>query len=494
MYGNSGVRFQLSLPRTSGAGMGRGTKGTSNLTDTLHRLSGRGKPTLYVLGTLLCMLILAPTLVEAGPRIQQWTLDNGARVFFVETHDLPMVEMSVVFDAGSAREPATQAGVARLTSHILNEGADGLGADAIALGFERLGAEYGAVSDRDMARAGIRVLSDPALRDPAAAMFARVLTKPSFPQPSLDRMLDETRVALAQKRQSPGEIAEDRFYAALYGKHPYAHAPEGTDASLKRIARDDLVAFHARYYTGANAVIAMVGDLTPAQAQALAQTVAGGLPRGAAAASLPPVMQVPKAARGKVERVRFPSAQTHILVGQPGMARVDPDYFALYVGNYVLGGSGLVSRLSDEVREKRGLSYSAYSYLYPLREPGPLILGLQTKNTQADAALKVLRDTLTQFTQSGPTDAELVAAKKNLSGGFPLRLDSNRKIAEYLAVIGFYGLPADFLETYVANVEAVTADAIRDAFRRRVQPADMVTVIVGGDAKTKPKAKPKAKS
>lgn len=447
----------------------------------------------YVLHTLLCVLILVPTLVEAGPRIQRWTLDNGARVLFVETHDLPMVEMSVVFDAGSAREAVGKEGVARLTSHILNEGADGLDADAIALGFERLGAEFGAVSDRDMARAGIRVLSDPPLRDAAAAMFARVLTMPSFPQTSLDRMLDETRVALAQKRQSPGEIAEDRFYAALYGKHPYAHAPEGTDASLNRIRRDDLIAFHKRYYTGANAVIAIVGDLTPAQAQTIAQTVAGGLPRGTAVSPLPPVTQVPKATRGRVERVNFPSAQTHIMVGQPGMARVDPDYFALYVGNFVLGGSGLVSRLSDEVREKRGLSYSAYSYLYPLREPGPLILGLQTKNTQANAALKVMRDTLSQFEKHGPTDAELLAAKKNLSGGFPLRLDSNRKIAEYLAVIGFYGLPDDFLETYVANVEAVTSDAIRDAFRRRVKPADMVTVIVGGNAKTGPKAKPKAK-
>jgi zinc protease len=165
------------------------------------------------------------------------------------------------------------------------------------------------------------------------------------------------------------------------------------------------------------------------------------------------------------------------------MARVDPDYFPLYVGNFILGGSGLVSRLSDEIREKRGLSYSAYSYLYPMREPGPFILGLQTRNTQADAALKVLRETLKRFVEKGPTEDELIAAKKNISGGFPLRLDSNRDILEYLSVIGFYGLPLDWLETYVPNVEAVTAESIRDALRRRIKPAEMVTVVVGGDAK-----------
>jgi zinc protease len=195
------------------------------------------------------------------------------------------------------------------------------------------------------------------------------------------------------------------------------------------------------------------------------------------------VARVPVAARGKTERIRCPSAQSHVLAGQPGMARADADYFPLYVGNFILGGSGLVSRLSDEIREKRGLSYSAYSYLNPMRVPGPFVLGLQTRNTQADAALKVMRETLMRFVETGPTEMELVAAKKNISGGFPLRLDSNRDILGYLAVIGFYDLPLDWLETYVPNVEAVTAESIRDAFRRRIRPAEMVTVVVGGDGK-----------
>jgi len=178
--------------------------------------------------------------------------------------------------------------------------------------------------------------------------------------------------------------------------------------------------------------------------------------------------------------IEHPSSQTHILIGQPGMRRDDPDYFALYVGNYVLGGGGLVSRLNAEVREKRGLSYSVYSYFLPMAQQGPFQMGLQTRNDQADEALKVLRATLAQYVTEGPTAAELEAAKKNITGGQALRIDSNRKILEYLAVIGFYDLPLDYLETFNAKVEALTLDRIHDAFERRLQPERMLTVRVGG--------------
>ena len=162
------------------------------------------------------------------------------------------------------------------------------------------------------------------------------------------------------------------------------------------------------------------------------------------------------------------------------MARNDPDFYPLYLGNFVLGGSGLVSRLSQEVREKRSLSYSVYSYFMPLREPGPFLLGLQTKNSQRAEALAVVRRVLKEFVEKGPTPEELAAAKKNVTGGFPLRIDSNRKIAEYLTVIGFYNLPLTYIDDFIPRIEAVTAEQIRDAFRRRVHPERMLTVVVGG--------------
>ncbi|MFP5504962.1 MAG: M16 family metallopeptidase, partial [Gammaproteobacteria bacterium] len=181
------------------------------------------------------------------------------------------------------------------------------------------------------------------------------------------------------------------------------------------------------------------------------------------------------------QRIEHPSSQTHILIGQPGMRRDDPDYFALYVGNHVLGGGGLVSRLSNEVREKRGLSYSVYSYFLPMTERGPFQMGLQTRNDQADEAVRVLRETLAAYVAEGPTAAELEAAKNNITGGQALRIDSNRKILEYLAVIGFYDLPLDYLETFNAKVEAVTLAQVREVFQRRIRPERMLTVRVGGE-------------
>jgi zinc protease len=168
-------------------------------------------------------------------------------------------------------------------------------------------------------------------------------------------------------------------------------------------------------------------------------------------------------------------------MGQPGISRDDPDYFPLLVGNHILGGGGLVSRISDQVREKRGLAYSAYSYFAPMHVAGPFTAGLQTRNEKANAALDVLKDTLSKFIAKGPTADELSSAKKNITGGFALNLDSNSKIVDNLASIAFYKLPLDYLDTYNQRIEAVTADQIRDAFRRRIHPQDMVTVMVGGE-------------
>jgi zinc protease len=413
----------------------------------------------------------------AGPKIEHWKLDNGARVYFVKSRELPMLQVRVVFDAGSSRDPAKKSGLANLTAGMLDEGTDGLTTDDIAGRFEGVGAEFGAGIDRDMASVSLRSLSDPSLLDPALDLFAQILAKPAFPAGNLERQRAQLLVALQRDAQSPGAIAQKAFYRELYGNHPYAGDPSGDEASLKSITREDLVEFHRRHYVGANAWVVIVGDANKSQAQKIAERVAGKLPAGAAPAPLPEV-GMPEAARQK--QINFPATQTHVNMGQPGVRRGDPDYFPLYVGNYTLGGGGLVSRLSEEVREKRGLSYSVYSYFLPLRMPGPLFIGLQTKNTQRDQALKLVREVIADFAAKGPTDAELVAAKKHLTGSFPLRLDSDGKIAENLAVIAFYGLPLTYLDDFIPNIEAVTAEQIRDAYRRRVHPDRMVTVTVGG--------------
>jgi zinc protease len=188
---------------------------------------------------------------------------------------------------------------------------------------------------------------------------------------------------------------------------------------------------------------------------------------------------VPQVKGGEL-RQTFPSSQTHIYLGQSGVARHDPDYFPLYVGNHVLGGSSLVSILGEEVRNKRGLSYSVYSYFSPMRAKGPFLMVAQTKNAQASEALDVMRETLQQFIDNGPSEAQLEASKRNIIGGFPLKIADNGKIVEYISMIGFYGLPLNWLDTLTDKVAAVTALQVRDAFKRRIDPANSIAVVVGG--------------
>jgi zinc protease len=241
------------------------------------------------------------------------------------------------------------------------------------------------------------------------------------------------------------------------------------------LARADLQAFYRTHYSAPNAVISLIGDITRAEAEAIAVRLSAGLPRAAPVPALPK----PAAAAASDTRIPHPSTQSHVLVGAVGVARSDPDFFPLYVGNYVLGGGGFDSQLMREVRDKRGYAYSAYSYFMPMMEAGPFQLGLQTKLEQTDDALKVAQETLRQFIANGPSEAELTQAKSNLTGGFPLRIDSNKKILDYLALIGFYNLPLDYLDTWVERVDAVDVAAVRQAFARRIDPDRLVIVVVG---------------
>lgn len=418
---------------------------------------------------------LSAITVQAAPVIQHWQTDNGARVYFVPAPELPMVDIRIVFDAASARD-GDKPGIATMTAGLLEEGAGKLNADQIADRFDSIGANFGATSLRDMSLVSLRSLTDTRYLQPALETMTLILTQPSFPQNALDRERKRALIGLQAKKQSPEAIADEAFFTGLYGDHPYAHDPSGTEQSLKKLTRNDLIKHYQRYYVGRNATIAITGAVDRTQAEKIVQQLIGKLPAGEAAPALPPVKMSEKAIR---VAKKFPSTQTHLLVGQASITRDDPDYFPLYVGNHILGGSGLVSRLTDEIREKRGLSYSTYSYFSPMRQAGPFQMGLQTRTDQANQALELLQQTLQTFMNDGPTDEELREAKQNITGGFALRLDSNSKIIENIAAIGFYNQPLDYLDNFNAKVEAVTADQIKDAFKRRVHPQKMLTVIVG---------------
>jgi zinc protease len=432
---------------------------------------------LAVAAAMLAWL-MSTGVLHAAPAIQHWQTDKGTRVYFVPAPELPMLDIRMLFAAGSAHDDG-QPGLANLANGLLDKGAAGLSTNEIADRLEGLGAELTTGSLRDSAWVSLRSLSNPAQLEPAISLMSKVISQPDFNKRDFKRERERKLVALRRSEQQPSSIADYRFYEAVYGEHPYATRPIGTEESLKKITLRDIRAYYEKYYVARNAIIAIVGDIDRKDAERLASQLTMELPAGEAAAETP---VVPRLAQAAEQRIHHPSTQTTVRMGAPGMHRGDPDYFPLYVGNHVLGGGGLVSRLFIEVRDKRGLSYGVNSYFSPMAQDGPYTFGLQTRNDQVDEALDVMRTILMEFHDKGPTDKELTASRKNITGGFPLRIDSNSKIVEYLGMIGFYNLPLDYLDTFNDKVMAVTREQIMDAYQRRVHPDKMATVIVGGDA------------
>ncbi|MCG8488375.1 MAG: insulinase family protein [Chromatiales bacterium] len=424
---------------------------------------------------LLSLAIGFAGLLHAAPKIETWQTGNGAKVLYVHAPEIPMVDVRVVFDAGSARD-GDRAGITAFTNSLLTEGAGKWNAYQIAERIEGVGSQLESGSLRDMAWVAVRSLTEPEILDTSLETLSAILATPRFSEEDIERERQSILAGLLQDEQSPGSVGKKQLYELVYGNHPYASDPSGNRESVESINREEIIKTHQRLYVAKNAVVAIVGAVDRDLATTIAEEVVGGLPSGEAVPPLPPV---PALDKGVIKQIPFPSTQSHLYLGQPGLKRGDQDYFPLYVGNHILGGSGLVSLLSEEVREKRGLSYSVYSFFIPMRQLGLFQVGLQTKNEQADEALKVVKDTLQRYITEGPTDEELQAAKQNITGGFPLRIASNGKIVEYLAVIGFYDLPLDYLDRFVDKIEAVSKEQIRDAFRRRVDSERLVRVQVG---------------
>lgn len=414
--------------------------------------------------------------VFAALNIQHWTTAEGSEVYFVENHSLPMMDVSINFRAGSAYDTLATSGAAAVTHHLMTLGAGGLDEETLTNRFADIGAVLGGSFDADRASFKVRTLTSE--QQAALDSFMLVLHKPDFPQSVLAREQARIIAALQEAETEPDSIAQKAFMQSVYGMHPYSMDQNGEISTVQSLTVGQLQQFYQTHYTAKSAVIALMGDLTTDQAKQIAERLSAGLPQGPAVAAIPPVTELKASS---IKKFPHPAMQAHILLGQPGNMRGDPDFFPLYVGNYILGGGGFVSRLTEEVREKRGLVYSVYSYFMPMSQLGPFQIGLQTKKEQADEALKLVMETVQSFVEKGVTEKELAAAKDNLIGGFPLRIDSNSKILEYLNMIGFYKLPLDYLDNFNQHVGQVTVSQINDAFKRRIHPDRFATVIVGAE-------------
>jgi zinc protease len=426
----------------------------------------------------------ALTGAQAAIPVQHWTHASGARVYLVASPSIPMLDVQLNFDGGSRRDPASQAGLAGATAGLLLAGVlaqgDQKALDENQLGeaWADLGAQFGANASGDRFSLSLRTLTEPALLERAVALAARQLAAPAWPEKIWQRDRERTLAALKEAENRPGTHAGRAFSRAVFGTHPYGF--EANAKTLGAISVADMRTFYRRHVAACRAQVSLVGAIDREAAERIVgRFMAAVQPHGCD--DLPPVPEVQPLAREQTQRLPFAAAQAQVLIGQPGVPRNDPDFFPLFVGNYILGGGGFVSRLTTEVREKRGLSYSVYSYFAPGLHAGAFQLGLSTRPDQADQAIGVARDVVRQFVEQGPTEAELQAARDYLINGFALRIDSNRKLLDNVSNIAWNGLPLDYLDTWTDQVQRVSVADIRRAFARVLQPDRMVTVVVGAE-------------
>ncbi len=445
------------------------------------------------LAALLTGLALLPA--HATLPIQHWTQSSGAKVYLVETATLPMVDVQIDFDAGARREPADKIALANMTAHLLELGtaarlpARGRGQPAtpydgaldenqLGEAWADLGAGFSGSASSDRMSFKLRSLTEPDLLKRSVQLAARQLGEPSFPADVWARERARAIASLRESMTRPATVASRAWMPRVFGGHPYGR--DATEATLQAISVDDMRAFHDRYLQACRAKISIVGAVNRQQADQLAAALLARLPSDAkGCAPLPPVPEVRPLQQAETVAIPFGSAQAHVLIGQPGYKRDDPDFFPMLVGNYILGGGGFVSRLTTEVREKRGLSYSVYSNFSPGLHAGAFTVGLQTRPDQARQAVQVVRDVLARFVAEGPSELELRNAQDNLVKGFALRLDSNRKLLDNVASIAWNNLPLNYLDTWTDRIQSVTLEQVRAAFARKLQPERMVTVIVG---------------
>jgi len=409
--------------------------------------------------------------------IEKWILPSGLKVYFTPAPQLPMLDVQLAFNAGSAQDKA-QAGLAQLTNNLLLSGTNTQSADAIAAAFEDKAILINTNVSRDYATIAMRSLTDKQVLSTGVTLLTELLQHVSFPADAFAREQKQLLTSIEYKSQDPASLGEDLFFNALYGHQVYGSPLTGTKDSVMLLTQADVQAFYKDHYVAEGSVLALVGDLSLSQAKKIAKTIDAALSKEKAPRALDLAL-VTKANFAGTKKLDFPSSQTHLFVGQLSINRQSPDYFPLLIGNQILGGGGLVSLLFEEVREKRGLVYSVSSYFYPLQANGIFLINLQSRTTEAENALQVVEETVKKFVEIGPTQEQVDAAKANLSGGFPLRIASNGLIIDALTTIGYYDLPLDYLNTYADQINAVTLQQVKDAFARHVDWNAMVVVEVG---------------
>ena len=422
------------------------------------------------------LLIAALTLgaaAQAEVKIQEVTSPGGITAWLVEEHSIPFASLEIRFKGGASLDEKGKRGAINLMVGLLEEGAGDMNAREFAAAVEGLAASFGFRVRDDAMSISAQFLSEN--RDEVMALLRTALQEPRFDEDAIERVRAQVVSGIQSDETDPDKISGRKFDELAFGDHPYATPRNGTLETVKALTRDDLITAKAAVMARDRLYVGAVGDITPEELGALLDGLLGGLP--AVGAAMP--KQAEYQLKGGVTLVPFDTPQSVVTFGLEGIDRDDDDFFAAYLMNTILGGSGRQSRLMEEVREKRGLTYGVYSYLVPMDYAALYMGRVASANNRVAQAIDVIRDEWTKLAENGVTAEELEAAKTYLTGAYPLRFDGNGPIANIMVGMQMQGLPIDYIVTRNDNVNAVTLEDIKRVAKRMVRPDDLHFVVVG---------------
>ena len=427
---------------------------------------------LLIAIALLC-LCFQPTLILAMPPVQRMVLPNHLVLLVCEEHSLPFVTFQLLINSGSRQDPSGQGGLANLTARGLLLGSLNRTVNIIDEEVDFMGASLNASVGKDIATLNLRILRKDL--DKGFNLFMEVLRRPAFPEEEIRRETEKILAAIQSAEDQPGVVAQKEFQKTLFLKSPYGHPVEGTKESVARLTREAVLRFYQTYYHPNNSILAIVGDIT---VEEIREKIIPQLIQW-------PVAEIPKVPfkvafinERKMIKIDRGITQANIVLGHAGISRDNPDFYALTVMNYILGGGGFTSRLVEEIRIKRGLAYSVMSYFDAGKYPGSFQIVLQTKNSSAREAISIALQQMERIRKDSVSEKELEGAKKYLTGNFPLRLDTQAKLASFITAVEYHGLGFDYASRYPSLIQSVTKEDVLRVAQKYLFPEKSILVVV----------------
>ena len=436
----------------------------------------------YILMLVFLFIVLFTRAgYSAEPLGKRIVLDNGMILLLSEKHDIPMVTMSMAIKAGSMVEPADKPGLASIAASLLTQGTAKRTASQISREIDFIGGSLSVSGGGDFASAGLRVLTKD-LRT-GLDLLSDVLLNPVFDQKEIDRKVKETLAEIQRQKEEPNIIAGEAFAKMVFGDHPYGKTNDEVAAYLPKLVRQDIIDFHSTRYSPNNTIIAVVGDVNEKEIRQLLDEYFKSWKKKEQQPQ--PLAQPPVREKTIVQKIDKSITQANIEMGHIGISRENPDYYAVMIMNYILGGGGFSARLMDNIRDNKGLAYDVHSGFSARKEPGAFSVSIQTKNESANEVIEETFKEIRRIQKELVTEKELADAKAYITGSFPLKMDTYAKIAGMLTSVEIYGLGLDFPQKYPGLINSVTREDIQRVAKKYLHPDAMAIVVVADQKKAK---------